>query len=470
MNIRPSSWIALLGLVGLAATSSPAFAGKRVVVLGLERHSSTRNAVTRILRRDHEVMPRRAVRREAEKLGIEAGCDPALVQDLASVLRAEAVICGEVRGGRLTLRVFNGGDGQVIRTLRIRMRGRGLSRSIRGKLASLLAPALDRAWNWAAAKVDKPRRDNLSWEDQPPTPMAERTMPATPAAPAPVAWDDNDGENPLTPKHKPRKSKKRAGEAAVVRKRADRPQRPEGAHAFRLSAGLALLLRRNYGVYEAANARDAQGWKTSPAAGVALDAEVYPGAWLTSGIAGDIGLGLSYRRCFGLSWRTSDQPEERKAMHQVFAIDARWRYRILFGERTLVAGVQVGYRRTSFLMNDDVVQAVVPDVAFSGLDLGARAQITVLPRWLTLSAHFSFLPVFSRGEIVTPEEYGSGTGSGLLFGGGLEGLLYGNFGWRLDLDYTRYTVGFYGDPDAARHADKARDRYLSGVLMVTYVN
>jgi hypothetical protein len=454
------------------AAGSPAIAGKRVMVLGLERQTSAHNAVIRILRRDHEVMPRRAVKREAARLGIDAECDPALVPGLASVLGAEAVVCGEVRRGKLTLKVINGGDGKVIRTVRIRMRGRGLSRSVRRKLAEVLAPALEKSWNWAADQVSnrpQSRPNNMRWEERPPTPMAERTVPAAPAAP-PTAegWEDNDGENPLVPTYKPKK-KKRA-EAVVREETTPSARRPEGAHAFRLSAGLALLLRRNYGVYGAANPRDAQGWKTTPAAGVAVAAEIYPGAWLTSGIGGDIGLGFSFSRCFGMSWRTSSDPQEHKAAHQSLSIDARARHRIVFGERTFLLGLQAGYRRTSFMMNDAAIPALVPDVAFSGLDLGARAQITVLPHWFTLSARFSYLPVFSRGEIAMPQEYGAGKGSGMLFGGGAQGMVYGNFGWRLDVDYTRYAVGFYGDPNAARRAEKVRDRYLSSALMLTYVN
>jgi hypothetical protein len=453
----------LAAMVWLVAGSSPAHAGKRVAMLGFEGAIAARAVVSRMLRAEHQVVPRRTVIEEVRKLRIGTGCDPTTIPGVASVVGAEGVVCGDIDHGRLVLRVLNGGDGAVVATIKMRIGPRGISSAARARAQRTLYAALGKTWSWAAVEVQK------TAAEAPARRMSSVNRDLTAAVPeSHGAWENDDSENPLAQTRRP--STKRSVSTAAVRSRPTEPRRGVGEHAVRLGLGPAFLLRRNYGVSDATAPRDAQGWTTTPVAGFALDAELFPAAWLTRGWAAHIGLGLSYSRYFGLTWRTAGEEEQRAATHQVFDIDLRGRAPIALGERQLVVGAHFGYRYLSFAMNDGQTPAVVPDVAFGSLDLGLTAEITILPRWLSASACFSYLPVLSRGEIVTNEEYGSGGGGGMIFGGGVSGPISGPVGWRLEAEYTRYTVAFDWDPAAARHADKARDRYLTGLLYLTYVN
>jgi hypothetical protein len=466
-RITRSILVPAIVCAGLLA-SSVAGAGKRVVILDFEGpgNRTARAAVARVLRGNHVVVPQAQLRSEASKLKMQCHCDPLLVQGLASLVHAEAVVCGALpaRRNRLTLTVYNGGDGQKVKVVATRLGRTGVSGRVLVRLHRQVEQALAKTWNWEGVEVSKDKKSapSLSWEESAPPPaMPERNVAA--ALPDTNAWENDDTENPL---NRPKKTRK--GQVAVVKAKPQTPRRAEGAHALRLGAGPAFLFRRNYGVYEAARPMDAQGWKTSPVAGIALSGEVFPAAWFTKGWASNIGLGLAYSRYFGLTWKMNNDPEEHSATHQVLSVDLRGRYRLPIGRRHLLFSAHFGYRYLGFTMNDTAeVRAVVPDVTFSSLDLGAAIGFSVLPKWLTISARFSYLPVLDRGEIATAEEYGSGTGGGMVFGGSVSGAIAGPVGWQLDFDYARYAIVF-DDPAATRQAEMARDRYISSILSVTY--
>jgi len=458
---RPNTNI-LLNLVAWVCVlcGGSAYAGKRVVILDFDGMGAVpaRTAVARMLRGEHDVVARALLESEAGKLHVPTHCDPMMIPGLATVLQAEAVICGQIRRRRLTLKVFNGGDGALMAKVRLPLRRGAMTAATMARATRRLDPIIARTWNWGGEET----RSSAPAKAAPPM-LTERTTIAAP--PEPNAWEGNDQENPLASRH--RRSRVRASATVSARPEAVRGR---ASHAVRLSAGPAFLLRRNYSVYEAAVPRDAQGWKTTPVAGLALDGELFPAAWFTQGWASNIGLGLSYSRYFGLSWRNDGDPEDHTATHQVLTADVRGRYRHEFGPRALVVSGHFGYRRLTFAMNDGATPAVIPDVALSSLDMGLEAQMDLLPRWIALSARFSYLPTLGRGEIVQNGEYGAGSGTGLLFGGAASGQIMGPVGWNLSMDYTRYTVVFDGDPTASRHAAKARDRYLTSVLMLTYTN
>lgn len=473
---------ALLGTLALAHAAPAAAAGKRVIIMDFSGPSnqSVRAAVLRTVRREHAVVPRAELAAEASKLGIDTACDPSLIPGIAQMMNAEAVLCGSVKGRHrlsLVLRVYNGGDGQVVRTIRTRLGTRGVNTRALRVIRTHIAPALAKTWNWAAADGDDtPVTEPVAAEPPPePAPVgevaeADSELPQT-RAPATVAtrtaWAEVDDENPLAAQTS-RPSHDR--EAGTVQASAA-PARGMGEHALRLQAGSAFMFRRNYGVYGAPTERDAQGWQTTPMAGVGVSAEVYPGSWFTDGWASHIGIGASYARYFGLTWRTREDPNERSVTHHVFDVGLRGRYSVDLGFRELHLEGVVGYRYLAFMMNDDATtEAQVPDVNFNSIDLGLGASMAVLPRWLVASARFHYLPTFARGEIATQSQYGSAGGGGMLLGGSLGGALWGPLGWDLSLEYSRYTINFDGDPAAARLAQRARDRYLSGALSVTYTN
>jgi hypothetical protein len=277
-------------------------------------------------------------------------------------------------------------------------------------------------------------------------------------------WELSDTENPLGRQRRARTP------AATVRETSSSTRNVEEDYALRVSLGPSFLFRRNYRVYNPATTGDGQGWTTSPAAGVALAAELFPGAWLTRGWGAKLGVGLSYTRHFGLAWKMNTDPADHSASHQVFTADARARIRLWNSARAPTLLLKVGYHRLDFSMHESPgIPAVIPDVSFSSVDLGAGLQVALWPRWLHVTASFDYLPVLARGEIATADEYGVAASSGgMLFAGGLRGAIRRGFGWRLDIEYAWYTVKFGQDGSSRRKAEMARDRYLSSVLCATY--
>jgi hypothetical protein len=441
------------------ALAPSAAAAKRVALVELRgpELGSVRAALTHALRAEHVVVPHGETAMRLIELGMKPRCRPGEITAIAAAVRVDAILCGEVSGPRrarvLALRVYNGGDGKLLTRTRLRLRGLG-------QLGTVLAPALASAWSFEVVEVNRGPGKRAGLRD---------LRAAATVTEAPV-WEDSDGENPLLGRSRRRSAATRASVATAVRARPSATsRRPFDEHALQLAVGPSMLLRRNYQVYDPASPADGQGWVSNPGAGFVLAAEVYPGAFFTQGWGAKLGLGLSYARTFGLVWKQSPDPVEHSATHQVLTVDARARIALWRSERAPSLLLKLGYRYLGFGMNETPgVAAPIPDVSFSSLDLGVGAQIAILPRWLHVTASFDYLPVLGRGEIATPDEYGSAAGGGMVFAGGVRGAIFGPVGWRFDVEYAWYTISFDGDPTARRKADKARDRYVSGQLCLTY--
>ena len=492
-------------LVALVVFVTPGMAlgGKKVVVLDFEGkgHQPARAAVEKVLGKTHTVVPHTKVVAESKKLGIGLQCNETNIMGMASIFGAEGVVCGKIVKG-LAVSVYNGGDGKLVRTFRVQLGKAGLGAGAIKSIQKAANAALAKTWNWDTVekkKPVKPARPDPEPEPAQPDPDPEpdslsqaldKPNPDPDPEPEPEPDDTDvvasveDTEDPLLRKaNRLRKRRRRA----TIRKKAVTRGRVEGRHALRLSVGPSFLFRRNFRFYPACQAPcDIQGvdkstsnllqegWQTSPVGGLAIDAELYPGAWLTKGFGGNVGLGLSYARYFGLSWRMAGDNESHTATHQTLGVDLRARYQILNKPWLPLVFLMFGFQYVEFSMNDGAKQAMFPDVAYSSLDIGGGGEVGIVPRWLHLSAWFHYLPVLGRGEISTSTEWGAGSGGGWNIGGALRGRLWGPVGWRFEFDYISYLVKFKQLPEETStvkgRADKARDRYMTGLLFISFVN
>ena len=494
-------------LMVLCAAPSLAQAGKKVVVLAFEGkdHEAIRTGVEKMLGQDHKVVPHDKLVMESKKLGIGLECNETNIMGAASIFGAEGVVCGKIKKRRLVILVYNGGDGKLIKKFRVKKGKRGLSGGAVTKLRRLGNAALAKTWNWDSVSKKEPAKPEPAPEKKPEggelAKAIERTPPeAARTTPEPEPEDDpgsvvaamGDDEDPLAKQATHKKTR-----AATVRKKTkSSPSRLEGRHAVRLSVGGALMIKRNYKFYEVDAGvygadKLAKGWQPGPVGGLAIDAEIFPGAWLARpsslveciirsscmGIGANFGIGVSYSRYFGISWRMEGDPEAHSATHQRLAVDARVRYMIIDKPLQLMVFVKFGYQFTEFSMNDETKPAMFADVAFSSLDVGGGLEISVMPRWLHASSWFHYLPVLSRGEISETSEWGAAGGGGWRTGGALRGKLWGPIGWRFEFEYTSYLASFKWLPEEtsqpntkAGKADKARDRYMTSLLFLSFVN
>ena len=484
-------------LVALFVFTAPAvaLAGKKVVVLDFEGkgHKSVRATVETELGKTHAVVPHAKVVSESRKLGIGLECNETNIMGMASIFGAEGVICGTIAKGKLAVSVYNGGDGKLVKKFKVPLATAGLApKAVRTILRSSNA-ALAKTWNWDTVEKKKPATpdpkpaptpdpepDSLSRALDKPLPDKKPAPKPEPEDPEPVVPAAEDTEDPLRRKYAPGRKR---GRRFIVKKKAKPTGRMEGRHALRLSVGPSFLFRRNFRFYNvyamtAGHTKEVEplttGWETSPVGGIAIDAELYPGAWLTRGFGGNVGLGVSYNRYFGLSWRMSGDPESHSATHQNFGVDLRARYQLLNKPYLPLVFLMFGFQYSEFSMNDTSKDAMFPDVAFSSLDIGGGGEIGIVPRWLHLSAWFHYLPVLGRGEITKSDEWGAGSGGGWNVGGALRGKLWGPIGWRFEFDYTNYLVKFKLLPEenttVKGRAEKAKDSYMTGLLFISFIN
>lgn len=509
---RPAArWWVMLALVPVVLAPALAHAGKKVVVMQFQGagHAEVRASVVKELAQGHTVVPHTKVVAESKKLGIGVECNETNIMGVASIFGAEGVICGAIKGGKLKVTVYNGGDGKKVKAFRIKIGAAGLSARGLGAVIKRANAALAKTWNWNTVDQggDKPAEPTPKAASDPaPLPAADEPgeqpsmvpdaitipgqEPGTATTPAPrkekVHPDDvvaavEDTEDPLS--RKPRKRSRRT--RARVKKKAKRRGRVEGWHALRLGVGPGILFRRNFRFYNAsadkakvspaALDKMTEGWKPPTVGGLALDAEFYPGAWLGKGWAGRFGLGVSYERYFGISWRADNDPTSHAATHQSVSVDLRARYQILDRPWLPLVYVIFGFNYLQFAMNDDETKEnMFPDVEYASLDLGVGGEVGLVPQWLHLAGWFHYYPVLSRGEIAEPTEWGAAYGGGWRAGGALRGKLWGPLGWRFEFDYSSYLVSFKqleDEKDMRKgNADKARDSYINGVLFVTFVN
>jgi HEAT repeat protein len=296
----------------------------------------------------------------------------------------------------------------------------------------------------------------VGWKDEGPA-TAQVTSKET------AAWEGKDAEVPEDLTKKPA-----AGETPVVRKQAEppTPRCPAGCRALRLRAGPSMLFTRDFGVDNPDRNIDTIGMTSTPVAGFAVGAEVYPAAWWTRGWLANVGLGFGYQRYFGLSWKADNELDTSHAItFQTWSIDfLRLRYQPVRGEALPTLYLRFGIRHQDVLMNDEEPDAGahIPDLSATSVDLGLAARIPV--GFLDLSLGFDYLPVTSWGEIVESPQYGEGGGWGLMATAGLGGQLSERIELAAEARYTRYAVSFDRSPDAQRKADGAVDQYVSGLL------
>jgi len=138
-----------------------AMAGKRLAVTKFtgKGKAKIRVQVIKKLGSRYEVVRAEQVDARQEKLGLSAGCPGDGAKILARDLEADAVVCGFIRGmpfsRKLILKIYNGGDGALVKRLEAKMPGGKYSARKFANLGSALDRALEKTARPSTPKEDQ---------------------------------------------------------------------------------------------------------------------------------------------------------------------------------------------------------------------------------------------------------------------------------------------------------------------------
>jgi len=505
----------------LSMGQGPAFA-KKVVVMEFsgKGHKMIRQTVVKGLQKDHEIVPLDKVISEAKKMGLGNDCTETNVMGMSSLFGAEGVVCGALSGTadsrQLAMQVHNGGDGKEISRFEAPVGKWGLEEKVLATVLKKTKEALAKTWGWDTAGgggEDAPSPPPAEPPAEEPPPSEPEGLPGDTPHPQPSESEEDpetadplepeekpeDEVDPLEPEEKPPEQAPIVAAAddkedpllhskpsivqqprATVKKKKSRAssRRKDMRHALRLALGASIRRWRSYvpvnldpnTVKKDRNAQQvAKGYQPDPGAGVAVDLELFPGSFVTDHFAASIwGLGVSYALFHGPGWMLSDDPATHNTMQHEISADLLFRF-ALVNPWPLSATVKVGYKLRRFDMNDGVVQAPHPDVAFSGINIGVGLEAGIVREWLVFHGFFDFHKPLNLGEVADPSEYGAASGYGIAMGGGFRGKLWGPLGWRIEVEYARYTISFeHVTGEFQQWAEQVRDQYINGLILLTY--
>jgi hypothetical protein len=188
-----------------------------------------------------------------------------------------------------------------------------------------------------------------------------------------------------------------------------------------------------------------------------LHAEVYPLALMGSGAASGVGLEAGYTFSVGLKSRRPDGVTFPSAMNRL-DFGPKYRYRATESFTLIPA---LGYRQASFAVSpaaDGSTLDGLPGLAFSSIRAGLGAEFA-FGKMVVLGG-FSYLAMLSAGDIVGPNFFSSGSGSGVEGQLGLGYKILSNVELRLAAQLNRYALTFKPAETDTFIAAGAYDQYL----------
>lgn len=429
--------LAVATVATVVATPAPAWAKRRVVVMGFggPGAAEAERVVVQAVAREHEVVPAREFVRARKKLKL-AGMQDETVARAAEAVRADAIVVGVVTGrGKkavLNLGVREGRTGATAITLAIAMPKGRLGAEARERIAREVPAAI--------AQV-RPLVD-----ETPPAPPAPEPIAAGPAEPAGAAGAREDAR--ATRRAAPRD----AGEAAAD-----------------VSVGLSFVGRRMTFTFDPALPRDAQPWSYdgAPVGGATLAAEVYPMllAGRGDGPLARVGVALAYDRVLSMHTRMSMGGAEMEFPTKRSRFGLGLRYRMKLGAPTVKAAL--GWNRLATSIDSGAMALDLPDVSYSYVDVGAKLHWPLAPRW-AIAADARYLAVLSAGEIEDAAQYGGDAVHGLDLDAAIELTAMPRVLVRVGARYTRMGHDFDGSGPKASARDADPDQDVGGAVDVYF--
>ncbi len=393
---------------------------------------------------DVAIQSTRGFKREAKRMRVHRRIpeDAQALADLCEATNVDAVVYGRLvkpkdrkrrrrKDKDLELVVYSGRTGEIVGEQVIEVR--------KGRLTT-------KVWKRAAAAIEPDLRASLPAPEPPPPPPPPPPRYVEPE-PQPVAVFDDpiplEGPEPQV----------------------DFPR-------VRIYGGLMLLSRSfSYTTNPDSPSFSKTGieYESSVVPGPALDAEVYPLAFIRKDALRGIGLGLSFAKVFLSTKQTRErdgmtEAQELDTQHHQFELRVLYRHRLWDDPLSPELGVHFGYGNMAIAIEEN---PEYDGTVYDYVSLGLSGQLPLFTEMLALDLAFSALPYADMGDSV--EEVGAKADtSGWTVYAGLSSKILGELVARLGLEYTSLSSDISGEGRGGRVGEDAEDTWLSVRLQMGY--
>ncbi|MCA2978592.1 MAG: hypothetical protein INH41_08545 [Myxococcaceae bacterium] len=358
------------------------------------------------------------------------------VRAAAATPKASAVVLARLAADTWSLLVFNGADGSLLETLRVRAPVRALPRNVAGALVLACATGQAPGRGPATTREADTTSEGLTSAKQP-SRSASTSKPS----------GESSGETTLV------------GEATANAPAAAMP-------ALRVGLGLRGFNRALSwsGDPDQALARYALGF--APA--VALDVVWFPGAHVTTGVLAN--LGVTFQGDVGVGISSRQDAARFGTRAERFRVGALVRGAV--GRHVVLEG-HGGFSTQRFGIdavsaNDGTPRPNIPSVTLNGPRAAFGGRFGAFGP-LTLDAQVGLTFLTFLGELGSDAWFRRATGVGLDVGGGVSLELVQHIHLRAGLDFTRYFLSLNPEDGGRFSAPAAADQYLGGSVGLLWI-
>lgn len=471
-------WILSIGLlIPVGAWAGPGIA---VLEFGGEMGPTVREALVTPLSRRYPIIDGDALRGAAAELGIVMSRGPGLAT-AAQKVGAVAVIAGAVSGGQLSLAVFSGETGEVVRTERLRSTGRLSGRALRQALIVILeglrkCPAEVATADPAPDVAPEPIAPDPAPAEPEPEPAPPAPAPVDEPGQADLAYDPNadtsrasspplsgaDEEDPLSrvrARGAATSTPPASSTAAVVAKPV--PGRESGAPRLVAAVGVGAW-SRTFGMHT----NDDQYTPSPPdyssglAAALSVSFKARPLAFVWDrGFLSALYTRAHFRSTVGLKSQSQyrdaggvPQTETLGTSLWELTFEAGYDWKILDRPTSPHLELGLGYGMMDFALDWGAsASRSMPAAAYRFGLFGLGLELP-FSSWIGAHGRFDYRLVTGTGEIEDPVWYGPSSTGGVNMALGLNGS-YKGFIVRAEYSYTRY---FYAFSEATSRAADCR--------------
>jgi hypothetical protein len=209
----------------------------------------------------------------------------------------------------------------------------------------------------------------------------------------------------------------------------------------------------------------------SPVVPISLNAEVYPGAFVTGhSTLANVGLGLYFQQAFGVVSQRENENTVISTTIQRVGGRLLYRWNVKSSPQSVVLKLHFGVESLKYKFGDDL--GLVASVTYINFRAGAKAQIPLGLERVKLGLFVAGLAAVQLGQMADAYHYGNARAGGVEAGIELDVRLF----WKIHLVAGAFTtwlfvsfsqVGVQG-LDYEFIADSARDGYFGGYLLAAF--
>lgn len=425
---------ALLGCLLLAA---PAFAAAKTKVL-IDAPKPVAAVLSKALKAKHTI-GNASVPEEPTAGDVNKAC---LAQGAVAIVTARAA------GDLYNFMVLNCADGSPLSTFRIKWGKKPPKALPKGDVTVLMQAVADGKPASKAPKAAPPPEEKPAPTEQ--KPAEEKPPPA--AAETPKPRREEPSEPPPPPQAREEVVKEQPRESSS----STRPQ------AVRVGLGVKVFSRLFGYTDDIFNKLSTYKLPAGPA--VALDADLYPAAFVTSGVAANIGALVYFDYAVGIASKSADGT---KFGTNAMLLKLAATYRLNVGPLQLNPFLGYSLDTYSITAPAGATKPNIPNVGYSGLRGGVQARMHLIgPVSVQLSFAGQFL--LSTGEIGSSAFFPHAKAGGLDAQLAIPVAILDHVEIKLQGDYTRFWYSMNPVPGDMYIAGGALDVYASGSLIVAF--